>query len=68
MENQVLSDDMLVGSQAIAEYIGEDPRKTFYLLQKKQLPAFKLPGSSIWRARKSALQRHIERLEQGGGR
>jgi hypothetical protein len=29
VENQVLSDDMLVGSQAIAEYIGEDPRKTF---------------------------------------
>ena len=59
---------MLVGSQAIAEYIGEDLRKTFYLLQKKQLPAFKLPGSSVWRARKSTLQNHIKRLEQDGGR
>jgi hypothetical protein len=68
MENQLLSDDMLVGSRAIAEYIGEDARKTFYLLQKKQLPAFKLPGSSIWRARKSTLQNHIKRLEQDGGR
>ena len=47
MPNQTLADDMLVGVEAIAAYIGEDPRKTFYLLQKKQLPAFKLPGSSI---------------------
>ena len=68
MPNQTLADDMLVGVEAIAAYIGEDPRKTFYLLQKKQLPAFKLPGSSVWRARKSTLQKHIERLEQGGGR
>jgi len=64
--NQTLADDMLVGVEAIAAYIGEDPRKTFYLLQKKQLAAFKLPGAATWRARKTTLQKHVERLEQGG--
>jgi hypothetical protein len=66
--NQTLADDLLVGVAAIAEYLGETPRRVFYVAKRGAIPAFKLPGAAIWRARKSTLRQHIERLEQGGGR
>ena len=56
-----LADDRLSGAQEIAEFLGESLRRTFYLLEKSQIPAFKLGGR--WCARKSTLLAHIEKLE-----
>lgn len=56
-----LKDDKLTGAKAIAKFIGEDERRTFYLLEHKQLPAFKLGGR--WATRKSTLMKHYEKLE-----
>ena len=56
-----LKDDKLKGAKAIGEFIGEDERRTFYMLEQRQLPAFKLAGR--WNARKSTLIKHIEKLE-----
>lgn len=56
-----LKDDMLTGAKAIGDHIGEDERRTFYLLENRQIPAFKLGGR--WNARKTTLLKHIEKLE-----
>jgi hypothetical protein len=66
--DQSLADDLLVGVAAIAEYLGEPPRRVFYLAKRGAIPAFKLPGAAIWHARKSTLRQHIERLEGAGRR
>ena len=56
-----LKDDKLKGAKAIAEFLGEEERRVFYLLEKKQIPGFKYGG--LWNARKSTLLQHIEKLE-----
>ena len=58
-----LKDDTLKGARAIAEFLGEDERRVFYMLERRQLPAFKWGGR--WNARKSTLIKHIEKLEAG---
>ncbi len=58
-----LCDDKLTGARAIAEFLGEETRRTFCLLERGELPAFKLGGR--WCARRSTLLAHIERLEAG---
>jgi hypothetical protein len=52
-----LADDLLKGAQAIADYIGDDVRDTFYGLQKGYLPARK--HGHHWISSKSALRRHF---------
>jgi hypothetical protein len=61
-----LADDMMSGATEIAEFIGEDERRTYYMLEKGMLPAFKFGKGkkSVWRMRKSTFRQHIERLEQ----
>lgn len=39
-----LADDLLSGVSEIAEFIGEDERRTYHLIHTKQLPAFKWGG------------------------
>ena len=56
-----LRDDLLKGAASIAEYIGESPRRTFYLLEHGQIPGFKCGGR--WNLRKSSMIRYIEKLE-----
>ncbi len=56
-----LKDDMLKGAKAIAEFLGEDQRRVFYMLERKQIPGFKRGG--LWNARKSTLVKQIEKLE-----
>lgn len=56
-----LKNDRLKGAKAIADFMGEDPRRIFYLLEQRLIPAFKLGGR--WNARKSTLLKHIEKLE-----
>lgn len=60
----VLADDLLRGVKAIAEYIGETPRKTYYLLENQRIPAGKI--GSTWIASKTRLRAHFERITGGG--
>jgi hypothetical protein len=51
-----LASDILRGCPAIAEYIGQDERRTFTLLQTGALPALK--EGNIWVSTKSRLRAH----------
>jgi len=53
-----LRSDLLRGCEAIAEYIGEDERRTYHLLQQGLLPGMK--QGAVWISRKSALNRHYQ--------
>jgi hypothetical protein len=55
-----LSDDIIKGVAAIADFIGEPRRRVFYLLERGYLPAGKI-GSS-WVASRSALRAHYARV------
>ena len=48
-------DDILHGAQAIADYIGVDLRRAFYLLQHGYIPAAKTDAT--WTSTKSRLRR-----------
>ena len=58
-----MREDMLTGAAEIAEFLGCNKRRGFYLLESKQIPAFKL--GSIWVARKSSLLAYFDKLEGG---
>jgi len=61
--SEPLCDDLLDGAEEIARFTGWPPRRVYYLLEKKLIPAFKV--GTRWTARKSSLQRHFEELESG---
>jgi hypothetical protein len=61
MQHEDLADDLLRGISGISRFLGEPPRRTYYLAETKKIPAFKV--GKIWMARKSTLRRHIEKLE-----
>ena len=63
MSEEKLANDILKGCPAIAHYIGETIRWTYEALETGRLPAFKMPNGREWRARKSTLDRHYERLD-----
>jgi hypothetical protein len=50
-------DDLLEGAQAIADYIGKSYRRTVYLLQTKQLPAWKI--GTAWYSTKSKIRARL---------
>jgi hypothetical protein len=52
--------DNLRGVKKIAEHIGETERRTYYLLEKKLIPAGKL--GATWIASRRALAEHFGRL------
>jgi hypothetical protein len=52
-----LAADILHGAQAIADYIGVDLRRAFYLLQHGYIPAVKT--GATWTSTKSRLRRHF---------
>ena len=52
-----LAADILHGAQAIADYIGVDLRRAFYLLQHRYIPAVKT--GATWTSTKSRLRRHF---------
>jgi hypothetical protein len=58
------SEDVLRGVSEIGAFIGEDDRRTYYLLEKKIIPAGK--EGNLWRASKRRLRRHYDRLTAGG--
>ena len=49
--------DLLVGAQAIADYIKRSYRQTCYLLETRQLPAWKIAGQ--WHSTKAKLRARI---------
>lgn len=53
--------DTLQGAVAIAGFLGKTERQANYLLEKRQLPAFKLAGR--WHMRRSTYAAHIAKLE-----
>ena len=56
-EGPPLARDLLVGAEAIADFIGKDARSVYYLASKGQLPTFKL--GAVLHARRSTLIRFI---------
>ena len=50
--------DYLHGARSIAEYLGVSPRRAFYLLENKMIPATKL--GATWVARPSRIVAAIE--------
>lgn len=58
-----LAEDKLRGVPAIARFIGEDERRTYYLLERGLLPAGK--QGSQWIASKRRLRQHHEDLTAG---
>jgi hypothetical protein len=59
-----LAADLLRGIPRIAKFLGTTERQTYYLAEKRLIPAFK--RGKIWEARRSTLRRHTEQLEAGG--
>jgi hypothetical protein len=53
-----LSDDLLFGAQAIADELGLELRKTFYLLERGYLPATKY--GATWTSTRSRLRRFFD--------
>ena len=58
-----LAADRLSGVRAIADFIGEDDRRTYYLLERKLIPAGKL--GSQWVGSKKRLRDHYDRITSG---
>jgi hypothetical protein len=57
-----LADDLLFGAQAIADELGIDVRRTYYLLEQKLIPGTKLGSKkrSAWTASRKRLRAHFE--------
>ena len=64
-EDPTIAEDKLRGVKEIAAFIGEDERRTYYLLENGSIPAGKL-GRRSWVASKRALRAHFERIAAGG--
>lgn len=58
-----LAGDRLSGIRAIAVFIGETERRTFYLAERGLIPVGKL--GATWIASRKALREHFARLTSG---
>lgn len=58
-----LAEDLLKGASAIGAFMGLKPRAAYYLLEKREVPGFKI--GNIWYARRSTLLNHFAELEVG---
>jgi hypothetical protein len=61
--NETFAGDCLKGVRAIADELGETPRRTYYLLENKAIPAGKL--GRMWVASRRRLREHYDRLTAG---
>ena len=55
-------DNLLVGADEIGTYLRRNRRQTFYLLERKLIPGFKI--GRRWHARKSTLEAFLIAQEQ----
>ena len=53
--------DFLHGAEEIGAFLGESTRRTYYMLEKRQIPAAKV--GRLWLARKSRLLEHLAQQE-----
>ncbi len=58
----ISNDDLLVGAGEIGAFLKCSERRAWYMLEKKNIPAFKI--GKKWHARRSTLLRFIEEQEQ----
>jgi hypothetical protein len=56
-DEPLLADDLLFGAAAIANELGLDLRRTFYLLERGFIPASKT--GATWTSTRSRLRRHF---------
>jgi hypothetical protein len=66
MKTDDFTDDLLTGAEAIAAYIRETERRTYYLLKAGLIPAFR--EGAKWRTTKSGLRAHYEKKMGGDSR
>lgn len=66
MDATDLADDMLSGVPEIAVFTNQPERRVYVLLNRGELPGFKL--GNIWHSRKSTIRARIEQLERGARR
>ena len=59
-----LREDKLRGVREIAGHIGESERRTVYMLERKQIPGFKI--GRIWYSTRTALRECFTGLVAGG--
>jgi hypothetical protein len=52
-----LGDDLVWGAEGLARELGINPRRAYYLLERKLVPARKL--GALWVISRSALRRHL---------
>lgn len=60
-EEPALNSDLIAGVKAIAASLNESERRTYYMCEQHQIPAFKL--GRRWYIRRSTLLKHIRKLE-----
>jgi hypothetical protein len=57
-----LAEDLMIGAEPIAAWLGVSARQLFYMHETKKLPLFKIGGRLA--GRKSTLMQFIEELER----
>ena len=62
-DKDTLASDLLRGVPAIAEFMGDSERRTYYALETGQLPGGKL--GSMWVASRRKLRERIEEIVSG---
>jgi len=61
MDQGIAAPDVLSGATEIAKFLAEPIRRVHYLLERRQLPAYKI--GTRWHMRRSTYHRFIEQLE-----
>jgi hypothetical protein len=58
-----VGDDLLLGANAIAEFLGIEPKQVYYFASRRLIPAGKLGG--ILTASKQKLREHFDKITSG---
>jgi hypothetical protein len=58
-----LSDDLMRGIPAIAEFLGKSPKEVYNQAKRGHWPLFKV--GDVWHGRRTTLIAHIRKLENG---
>jgi hypothetical protein len=65
LQKDTLEDDLIRGMAGIAAFIGESPRRCYFLAENNMLPGvFKQGG--LWRGLKSKIRQGFESAAEGG--
>ena len=65
-DKTTLSDDVLTGAAEIAAHLGCSERRSYYMLERRIIPGFKL--GRIWHMRRSTYLAFIEEREAQAAR